>query len=142
MTIPRFLTKSRFKLATECPTKLYYTGKRDVYPDRTIDDPFLMALASGGFQVGELAKSYFPAGVEIKAKRGDHDGALLATSRELQNENAIIFEAAVRYEGFFIRIDILIKRGSKLELIEVKSKSYDKSKSAFFGIRGSISSEW
>ena len=24
---PRYLTKSRFKLAVECPTKLFYTGK-------------------------------------------------------------------------------------------------------------------
>ena len=25
------LTKSKFKLATECPTKLFYTGKKDEY---------------------------------------------------------------------------------------------------------------
>jgi hypothetical protein len=25
----RYLTKSRFKLAMECPTKLYYTGKEE-----------------------------------------------------------------------------------------------------------------
>ena len=26
---PRYLTKSKFKLATECPTKLYYAGKKE-----------------------------------------------------------------------------------------------------------------
>ena len=31
MASPRYLTKSRFKLAAECPTKLFYTGKEDVY---------------------------------------------------------------------------------------------------------------
>ena len=50
-----YLTKSRFKLAEECPTKLFYTGKKD-YPDKKGEDPFLAALAEGGFQVGELAK--------------------------------------------------------------------------------------
>ena len=30
---PRYLTKSRFKLALECPTKLFYTGKIEIYPD-------------------------------------------------------------------------------------------------------------
>ena len=57
MTTPRYLTKSRFKLGMECPTKLFYTGN-PLYPDKSIDDPFLLALADGGFQVGELAKQY------------------------------------------------------------------------------------
>lgn len=62
---PRYLTKSRFKLALECPTKLFYTGKSE-YANQKIDDPFLLALAKGGFQVGALAKRYFPACVEVK----------------------------------------------------------------------------
>jgi hypothetical protein len=142
MTNPRYLTKSRFKLASDCPTKLYYTGKRDIYPDRTIDDPFLMALATGGFQVGELAKSYFPSGVEIASERGDYGGALKATAQELKKDNAVIFEAAVRHESFFIRVDVLVKTGDLLEVIEVKSKSYEEGVSAFFGTRGGISAEW
>jgi len=64
--MPRFLTKSRFKLGLECPTKLYYTKKETVYADSGLTDPLLAALAEGGFQVGELAKSYFPGGHDIK----------------------------------------------------------------------------
>jgi hypothetical protein len=48
---PRYLTKSRFKLALECPTKLFYTGKTDLYPYAKQEDEFLQALADGGFQV-------------------------------------------------------------------------------------------
>jgi hypothetical protein len=48
----RYLTKSRFKLALECPTKLFYTKKPEIFPDQTQGDPFLKALAEGGFQVG------------------------------------------------------------------------------------------
>jgi len=33
MEKPRYLTKSRFKLALECETKLLYTGKPE-YPDK------------------------------------------------------------------------------------------------------------
>ena len=51
----RYLTKSRFKLAVECPTKLFYTGKKK-YRDLKQEDTFLQALADGGFQVGEFAK--------------------------------------------------------------------------------------
>ncbi len=50
---PRYLTKSRFKLALECPTKLYYTAKAE-YGNTKEHDEFLQALAEGGFQVGEL----------------------------------------------------------------------------------------
>ena len=37
---PKYLTKSRFKLAPECETKLFYTGKRE-YRDKKLDDSFL-----------------------------------------------------------------------------------------------------
>jgi hypothetical protein len=37
---PRFLIKSHFKLAVECPRKLFYTGKKE-YLDKSGDDSFL-----------------------------------------------------------------------------------------------------
>ena len=60
----RYLTKSRFKLAIDCPTKLYYVGKQE-YANNSVDNPFLEALAEGGFQVGELAKYYYPGGIQF-----------------------------------------------------------------------------
>jgi len=65
---PRYLTKSRFKLAAECPTKLYYSGKRDEYYDTLSNNEFLAMLAEGGYQVGELAKYRYPEGIEIEQK--------------------------------------------------------------------------
>jgi hypothetical protein len=45
------LTKSRFKLAVECPTKVFYSlDKR--YVKSEDEDEFLQALADGGFQAG------------------------------------------------------------------------------------------
>ncbi len=66
----RYLTKSRFKLAVECPTKLFYTGKPE-YANTNNEDAFLAMLADGGFQVGELAKFMYPDGVEVTAKGVD-----------------------------------------------------------------------
>lgn len=60
----RYLTKSRFKLGWECPTKLFYTRKSK-YPDSKAVDPFLEALAEGGYKAGELAKHYYPNGHDI-----------------------------------------------------------------------------
>ena len=117
----RYLTKSRFKLATECPTKLFYTGK-DEYANQKLDDSFLLALADGGFQVGELSKCYFPGGYDIKTL--DHDLPLAETKELLQLDQVTIYEAAIATENLFIRADILVKNGSRLSLYEVKAKSF------------------
>ena len=118
----KYLTKSRFKLVTECPTKLFYSGKRK-YVNKSLDDPFLEALAQGGYQVGELAKHYYPGGHNIHTL--DYDEALEQTSRLLEQDEVVIYEAAVKHDNLFIRADILIKSGLSIKLIEVKSKSID-----------------
>ena len=60
----RLLTKSRFKLALDCPTKLFYTRKSE-YENQADTDSFLEGLAQGGFQVEELARMEHPKGVAI-----------------------------------------------------------------------------
>jgi hypothetical protein len=136
----RYLTKSRFKLAMECPTKLFYTGKPAIYPDRMREDAFLQALAEGGFQVGELAKIMFPGGIEIKSR--GHDAQVAETAQELRKTDVTVFEAAIRHGDFFVRADILRKTGNRLDLIEVKAKSFDpESCNGFRGARGGIDSE-
>lgn len=142
MTQPRYLTKSRFQLATECPAKLFYTGKPNIYPDQKLSDSFLAALAEGGYQVGELAKRYYPGGEEIQAL--DYEAALSQTNALLAREEVVIYEAAIRYENLFIRVDVLIKHGDQLEIVEVKAKSFDpRDESPFLTKRErTISSEW
>jgi hypothetical protein len=110
-------------MAVECPTKLFYTGKSSDYADANLDDPFLKALARGGFQVGALAKCYYPEGIEVVEQ--NHDKAVEATNRLLKAENVTIFEAAIRHENLFVRVDVLKKVGNTLQVIEVKSKSFD-----------------
>ena len=135
----RYLTKSRFKLATECPTKLFYTRKKE-YADQSLADSFLAALAEGGFQVGELAKAMHPGGHDIKSLA--YDESLAETNKLLEQENVSIFEAAIRYENLFIRIDVLRKQGNVFDLVEVKAKSFDDAEE-FVGKRsGKVSSGW
>jgi len=120
MTRPRYLTKSRYRMACECPTKLFYTKKK-TYKDNGLEDPFLAALRDGGFQVGELARQYYGQGVLIDTL--DEATALKLTAAEMQKPNALIFEAAFLYQNLFIRADIVQKTGKSVRLIEVKSKS-------------------
>ncbi len=122
MTQPRTLTKSRFKLALECPTKLAYTRKK-AYVDTKQNDAFLAALADGGYQVGELAKHYFPGGVDVETL--NYADALAQTDELLKRDDVVIFEPAIRFGNLFIRVDVLVKRGNAVKLFEVKAKSYD-----------------
>lgn len=136
---PRYLTKSRFKLATECPTKLYYTGKDDIYKNTKSEDSFLAMLAEGGYQVGELAKLYWPEGIEIESS--NHLEAEMLTHELLNREQVVLFEPAIRFGDLFARVDILIKNGNEYQLIEVKAKSYDSSNPQILGTRGELKSE-
>lgn len=136
----RLLTKSRFKVGSECTTKLYYLDNSE-YGNKKKDDPFLKALAEGGFQVGELAKIYHQDGTEILQQ--DYDESVAATNKLLSFENATIFEAALRFENLFVRVDILKKSGDSIELIEVKAKSFDPTEEhPFFTKKGIVSAEW
>ncbi|WP_127142117.1 DUF2779 domain-containing protein [Flagellimonas marinaquae] len=124
----RYLTKSRYKLGLECPNKLYYT-KKEAYANQKDDNPFLEALASGGFQVEELARLHYPDGVLINDTPGDrydYDAKVAETNTYLEQDNVVIFEAAFKYNNLFIRVDILEKKGDQINLIEVKAKSFKK----------------
>ncbi len=129
----KYLTKSKFKLATECPTKLFYTGKKQ-YANTSLDNPFLEALAEGGYQVGELAKYYYPDGHNINTL--DYDEALKQTNKLLEQDEVVIYEAAVKYNNLFIRVDILVKRGNYIKLYEVKAKSIDLTDHSFLTKNG------
>lgn len=137
---PRYLTKSRFKLAAECPTKLNYVGKPE-YLDRSTEDSFLAALAEGGYQVGELACLMYPNGVRIDDL--NHQSALEQTAALLKQDNVTIFEAALAVDKLFIRVDILKKVGNEVELMEVKSKSYSaKADRDFRGAKGQLKTDF
>lgn len=141
----RTLSKSRFKLAVDCPTKLFYTGKPDQYADQKLKDDFLMALAQGGYQVGELAKCYYPAPAGNDIDTLDYEKALRRTRELLKQENVTIYEAAFAWENLFIRADILVKKGHLFRLIEVKSKSYNpaKTRNGFYNKKGTdLDAKW
>ncbi len=135
----KFLSKSRFRLAHECPTKLFYTGKSD-YADKSNHDEFLRALAEGGFQIGELAKRYYPGGSEITTL--DYTDSVNQTNVLLKQNDAIIYEAAACAMDCFIRADIIVKKSNDVQLIEVKSKSFNPKKDKFHGKKGEILAKW
>jgi hypothetical protein len=140
----RYLTKSRFRLGLECPTKLYYTKNLD-YADQGQNDPFMQALAKGGYQVGEMAKYKYcddPQGYGITVETLVEEDALQLTRDKLMaHPNVVIAEGAFRHEELFIRADIVVRDGHTIKLIEVKSKSIANGE-VFFDKKGKPSAKW
>lgn len=136
------LTKSRFKLGLECPNKLYFTDNIS-YANKKIEDPFLEALAKGGFQVEALARLSYPSGRFVDAENYEYDKAVNDTKKAFEQENICLFEAAFASENLFVRTDIVDKKGSNVKLIEVKAKSYDPQDAyTFVGKKGGMAGGW
>ncbi len=137
-----YLSKSDFKVARNCLTKLYY--KKLGYPTILDDDSYMQSLADGGFMVGKLAQLQYPGGVLVSTL--DPWTAVEETRRLLESEHVTIFEAAIYHENRLVRIDVLRKNGNSFDLIEVKSKAGDSNEyragTMFTGARGGIRSEW
>lgn len=136
-----YLTKSRFKIALECVNKLDYQD--DVSFENSLNNnSFFQALAEGGHQVGALARTIFPGGTEITAE--GHDAQIAATNDLLARDQAVIYEAAISYDNFFLRADILVKKGEDIYLHEVKAKSYSSidGEKSILGVKKNVLSEF
>jgi hypothetical protein len=139
------LSKSDFKLARECPTKLYYKKLR--YPSKKSEDPYLQYLAEGGYRVEKLAKLLYPSGVELEYDRHQPEASYARVKAVLESQGkAVLFEACLVHKSYSARVDILEKDGNTLRVIEVKSASVNlddekNGDSPFVGKKGKVSSE-
>lgn len=136
-----FLSKSDFKIARTCPTKLYYRKLK--YPTAMDDDPYVEFLADGGYMVEAIAKRLFPEGHEILAD--STEARVAATSQALAQQVVTLFGATLRHGQLIAEIDILAKRGNQFRLIEVKAKTVEPradGSSPFRGKRGGITAKW
>lgn len=120
----KLFTKSAFKIALECPRRLYYAYDSKLYANQDLTDDFLKSLADGGFQVGELAKVYYGVKGDADIDVLDYDGAVEKTKELFKDDTINIAEAAFRYGNLFVRADIIEKKGNDITLIEVKAKSW------------------
>lgn len=134
------LTKSRFKTGLECPNKLFYASQPE-YANQKKEDPFLEALAKGGFQVEALARLHYPGGIMISERSYTISEQL--TRKSLKQDKIVIYEGAFLFQNLFVRSDIIVKEKNTLKLIEVKAKTFDsKDSENFVGKRGGVKSEW
>lgn len=115
-----YLSKSDFQIASSCPKKLMY--KKAYYPTANDTNEYMETLAQGGYIVGKIATLLFPEGIEID---GNTQDCIKQTNVLLKRDKVVLFEAAILSGQKLVRIDVLVKKGTNLHLIEVKSKSHN-----------------
>lgn len=123
-------------MGVTCPTKLFYMKD----PEYSVDEKqneYLTALAESGILVEHIVRKFFPDGVLVTANSTDE--AVANTKKLLETDNICLFEPTfLTDKGLLARVDILVKKGNYVELIEVKSKSINPAKDSILDKRSKI----
>lgn len=120
----RTLSKSDFKVGSDCPTKLYY--KKCGYPSRMSEDEYPQFLAEGGYLIVKVATILEPGGIDIVAEvrealQADSGGsqtviALRKTAEYLARKRVTLYEPAFQVGRRLVRVDVLVKNGSEIAI--------------------------
>ncbi|MDT8410445.1 MAG: DUF2779 domain-containing protein [Wenzhouxiangellaceae bacterium] len=114
------LSKSRFIAGTQCELRLW----NDIYR-RDLASEFSdsqLAIFDRGTAIGELARRRYPGGTLVGFKPWERQAAVAETWK-LMADPAVpaIYEAALTYQGVFVRVDVLARNGQGWDLVEVKA---------------------
>jgi hypothetical protein len=114
------LSKTKYCAGLQCLKRLYLlVHSPELAPER---DAAADAIIQQGREVGMLARTLFPGGVEVDCSRGLADA--IRTTRELVGNPEVraIFEAVFEHQNVLVKVDILDRRrDGRWRLIEVKS---------------------
>jgi hypothetical protein len=116
-----FISKSKYIAGLQCAKLVWYHyNARDRIPPY---DESTQAVFDQGHQVGDLAKSLFPGGLEIQGDHTEFEDVLRRSSEALK-ERRPLFEPAFRFGNAYARADILSPvRPDRWDIIEVKSST-------------------
>jgi len=115
------ISKSKFVAGLQCPKLLWHAVNRpEQFPPT---DPATQANFDQGREIGVLAKTLYPGGLEI-SEGVVHRSAVVQWTREALRFRRPLFEAALEHDGGYARADILNPVGEDAwELVEVKSST-------------------
>lgn len=116
------ISKSRFVSGCQCPKKLFFDiHRRELKP--AIDEN-QQALFDAGHEIGHLAQSRFPGGVDVSPENYyDFSTSIAQTSSLINGGTKTIYEAAFSTDGVLAALDILHHEGNERWAIEVKSST-------------------
>ena len=115
------LSKSTYIKGEQCPKALYMYKKHPYLRDKLSLEK--RAKFKRGTDVGILARSYFPGGVNMTPTTPSLFGKMFEkTMQNLNDPNVnVMYEAIFIHNDTLIMLDILVRDGDKWRAIEVKS---------------------
>lgn len=116
-----FLSKSRFIKGLQCHKQLWLLTHRPELQDEV--SVAQQAVFDAGTDVGILAQSLFPGGIEIPFDGMSLSAQLALTREAIGNGAQTIYEAAFSFDNLFVKADILHRGESGWELYEVKGST-------------------
>ena len=115
------LSKSTYIKGEQCPKALYMYKKHPYLRDKLSIEQ--RARFKRGTDVGVLARTYFPGGINMAPSSPTLFGKMFEkTMQNLNDPNVnVMYEAIFIYNDTLIMLDILVRDGDKWRAIEVKS---------------------
>ena len=115
------LSKSTYIKGEQCPKALYMYKKHPYLRDKLSMEK--RAKFKRGTDVGILARTYFPGGVNMTPASPSQFGKMFEkTMQNLNDPNInVMYEAIFIYNDTLIMLDIIVRDGDKWRAIEVKS---------------------
>jgi len=121
------LSKSLFIRGLQCPKALWLKKyKAEVL---TPPDAHMMAVFETGNRVGEKACELFPGGKKVPYEGMGFEEKIAMTRRWMEEGVEVIYEATFAFDGILVMVDILKKGANGWEIYEVKSSTWNSTKS-------------
>ncbi len=125
-----YFSKSKFVSACTSCNKYAWLDLNKPEEKSPVDE-FAQSLIESGHKVGELAKEYFNADVDVtvltRSGSPDLDRMINATEKHLKLGTKTIAEASFNFGGLFCSVDLLVNNGDgTYSIYEVKSSTNEK----------------
>lgn len=120
MSKPISLSKSTLIRSIQCQKSLYLY--KNFYHQRDKPDAATQQRFNRGHKVGLLARDLFPGGKDMSPPNPySYDQSVKATEALVRQQFPVIYEAAFRFRGITVALDILVCKDGKWHAYEVKS---------------------
>ena len=114
------LSKSSFLKGLQCEKGLYLYKHHYDWADELSDST--LAVFETGHNVGRLAQELFPGGCNAEIDDPSKTEERVRLTKEFIDSGCkVIYEAAFLYDGVLVIADIMVRRGKKWKVYEVKS---------------------
>lgn len=113
------LTKSTFLKGIQCEKYIYldkyYKKEKDPVSEEQQEKYDI------GHKIGELAKSFFPGGIDISLISRSRNVLVEETKKLLTSETSVFYEATFEFNDVLVMADVIIRDGDKWKVYEIKS---------------------